>query len=667
MTHMRNRGCGRVLLLTAALLPLAPVRGLAQGLMPEQVVRVDAVSSVAMSPDGKHLAYTVTAARDSAEQRGLAHSELYTVEAAGDHPNAIVRRPDYAAHPVWSPDGAQLAFIGQLGGAAVRQVYAVPRSGGEPRALTRSATSVSAFEWLPDGGIVYIASGAADPEIAERQARGHDQIVESERLRPAGLWIQRATGDATRLVPARLNVVNVTVTADGATVAFQATEQLGADAELMYRKLYVVPAAGGEPRVLTETSGKLGAMAWSPDGAHLALLAATSFNDPLPQSVFVVSATDGAKRNLTEGFEGSATSVTWLDAQNVAFVATHGTKTTLNRVLAAGGRIQRIAGGGAHIFQDVSFDAKRQTFAAAAHTSRHPAEIYVGNPRSGALQRLSHHNTWLTGVVLGQQETIEWRSSDGWRIEGVLIRPVGYAEGMRYPLAILPHGGPEGVSLDGWVTNPLYPAQVLAARGYVVLMPNYRGSGGRGVAFSKADHRDLGGREFDDVIAGIDHLVAQGLVDNDRVGISGTSYGGYFSAWAATRHSDRFKAAIPFAGLTNWLAFTYTTDIPVEMSVVHWDLPIFGNELLYWERSPVAHVGRANTPTLIGHGLADDRVHPEQSLELYNALKLKGVPVELVTYPREPHGLRERAHQLDYMYRITEWLDRWLKPGRPVS
>ena len=196
-----------------------------------------------------------------------------------------------------------------------------------------------------------------------------------------------------------------------------------------------------------------------------------------------------------------------------------------------------------------------------------------------------------------------------------------------------------------------------------MLMPNYRGSGGRGVEFSKADHRDLGGKEFEDVIAGIDHLAEQGLVDPERVGSSGTSYGGYFSAWAATRHSDRFKAAITFAGISNWSSFTGTTDIPYEMSIVHWDLWWFDNPLLNWERSPVAHVSESSAPTLVGHGLADERVHPEQSMEIHTALKIKGVPTGLVLYPREPHGLLEPAHQLDFMQRMLEWFGRYLLGG----
>jgi dipeptidyl aminopeptidase/acylaminoacyl peptidase len=174
-----------------------------------------------------------------------------------------------------------------------------------------------------------------------------------------------------------------------------------------------------------------------------------------------------------------------------------------------------------------------------ASTSSHPNEVHVGSVSGGTVERITHHNARLEDVQLADQETIEWTHPDGTTIEGVLLHPVDEQPGVRYPLAILPHGGPEGISRDGWTTSALYPAQVLAARGYAVLMPNYRGSAGRGVAFSKGDHRDLGGKEFEDVIAGIDFLAGRGLVDVERVGSSGTSYGGYFSAWAGTRHHDR--------------------------------------------------------------------------------------------------------------------------------
>ena len=151
------------------------------------------------------------------------------------------------------------------------------------------------------------------------------------------------------------------------------------------------------------------------------------------------------------------------------------------------------------------------------------------------------------------------------------------------------------------------------------------------------------------------------MVDPDRLGTGGWSYGGYLSAWAATRHSDRFKAAMVGAGISNWISFTGTTDIPIEMSVVHWDSWWFDEPQLHWDRSPLAHINKAQTPTLVIHGQKDDRVHPEQGLELYQALRIKGVDTRLVLYPRQPHGLKERAHRLDYMNRLVDWFNKYVK------
>lgn len=320
-----------------------------------------------------------------------------------------------------------------------------------------------------------------------------------------------------------------------------------------------------------------------------------------------------------------------------------------------------LAGGGLEIFRSVSFDASLQQFAASVHRRNHPSEVYIGQLPGPNWSRLTHHNPFLENISLGRQTTIEWSGPDGIIIQGVLTYPIGYVDGQVYPLAILPHGGPEGVSIDGWNTNPLYPTQVLASNGYVVLKPNYRGSGGRGSWFTMANHRDLAGKEFEDVIRGIDYLAYRGLADPKKVGISGTSYGGYFSAWAGTKHSNRFAAAITFAGLSNWISFIGTTDIPHEMSITHWDLWWFDNQGINRDRSPVSHIHNSNAPILVAHGLADERVHPEQSLQLYQFLKLNDVPTGLVLYPRQPHGLTERAHRIDFMERVVDWFDTHVK------
>jgi dipeptidyl aminopeptidase/acylaminoacyl peptidase len=646
---------------------LLVLAGAAQAqLSPEQVASLRTVSSVDLSPDGRNVAFTLTRPRAPEEDTtaGLrAFSEVWLAPVAGGAPRAVVQRPNSASGPAWSPDGATLGFVHRS------QVHTVPAAGGEPRAISNAPTAVLAFRWSLDGrSIAYTARVAEPAEVSERRRRGGDVVVASLRDSPVQLWVQPVTGgDARALTPANHTVRDFTWAPDSRTLAVQITETSDADADLMFRKLYVVTTDGGAPSVLVATEGKLGSMAWSPDGARLAYAGATSLNDPIAQSVFVVMPGSAAV-NLTPNYEGTVQWVGWQDARTVRFVAAEGTKSALNTVPASGGSVTRVLGRGAEIFSSASFSRDGATFAVSANTAQHPGEVFVSTTRERRLRRLTNHNDWLANVQLGRQETIEWTARDGWRIEGVLIHPVGAPQGSRAPLAILPHGGPEGITADGWGTNALYPAQLLAGAGYAVFMPNYRGSGGRGVAFSKADHRDLGGREFDDVLDGIAALHARGVADSARVGISGTSYGGYFSAWAGTRHSDRFRLAMPFAGISNWVSFTGTTDIPIEMSVVHWDLWPYDHPLLMWERSPVAYIAKAKTPMFIGSGLADERVHPEQMIQLHQALKLKGVPTDLVLYPREPHGLLERQHQLDYMRRILDAFDRYVKPAaRPAT
>ena len=419
---------------------------------------------------------------------------------------------------------------------------------------------------------------------------------------------------------------------------------------------------GSDIEVLMDSPKKKAAMSWSPDGSKLAVLAGKVYSDPLPQRIWVLQTDGSGNTDLTpENWEATVESINWMDNQTLSFTAVERSSSGFYSMRMDQGSPRLLAGGDEHIFRNTSTDSRNRMFAASVNTTSHPGEVYIVDLRRGLFDRITHHNDWLADRELGEQSSITWSGADDLEIEGILVKPVGYQEGLRYPLVILPHGGPEGISMNGWNTRALYPVQVLANEGYVVFKPNYRGSGGRGTAFASANHRDLGGKEFDDVLFGIDHLEELGLIDSEKVGISGTSYGGYFSAWAATRFSDRFAAGITFAGLSNWISFMGTTDIPHEMSVVHWDLYWFDNPGQNWERSPVAWLNHANTPLLVAHGLADDRVHPEQSIQLYQFLDMLEIPTGLVLYPRQPHGLTERAHQLDFMNRVIDWFDAYVK------
>ncbi len=518
---------------SSALLLFIAAGGLSAQLTPEQVTSLQNVTSVAISPDGRWVAYTLAQPRAQEEDTlaGLrGYSELWVVPAAGGSPKAIVQRPSSGGAAVWSPAG-ELGFSvrGQLHTVSSQCFTAATPC--EPRAVAGLPPGIASARWSPDGQwIAYLLTVPEDPAVVAARRRGQDVIVATEVNHPLRLWVRRAAGgDPIALTPATHTAKDYTWAPDSRTLAVQTTEKSDADQDQMYRRIWRVTTDGGEPQLLTRTSGKLGTMAWSPDGSRLAFLGAVSFNDPLAQSVFVATP-GGATVNVTPNYEGSALWLEWQDARTVRFVAAEGTKTALNTVPAAGGAITRVVGRGAEIFTSASFARDGATFAVPASTARHPNEVHVGNTRDRRLTRVTNHNAFLASVRLGAQETVTWTARDGWTIEGVLVRPLGVAAGSRPPLAILPHGGPEGISSDGWVTNSLYPVQVLAGAGYAVFLPNYRGSGGRGVAFSKGDHRDLGGREFDDVLDGITHLHATGAADSARVGISGTSYGGFFSA-----------------------------------------------------------------------------------------------------------------------------------------
>ena len=667
-----NRPASLALILVALAAPAA-----AQ-LTPEQVTSLQSVTSVAISPDARWVAYTLSQPRAPEEDTlagQRAHSELWVVSAQGGAPKIIVQRPTSASAPAFTPSGD----LSYLSAGQVRLVAVACFTGGscDARAVTAAPSSVSAYAWSRDGSMIaYTARVPDDPAAVERRRRGSDVNVASEQNHPVRLWVRSATGgDARALTPETQTARDFAWSRNGRFIAVQIADRSDADQDLMRRRIMIVPSDGSAaPRLLTRTVGKLGPMVWGFGDRVLAFLGATSLNDPLAQSIFVAPVTDGQSTaiNVTLNYEGSVLWIDWLNASTMIVVAAEGTKTVMQLVAALdkptqtkiiAGEMGPIVGGGAEVFQTASFSRDGMAFAVPANTATHPGEVFVGSVPNRQMRRVTNHNAFLANVQLGRQRTVEYTSRDGWKIQGVLVQPVGVQQGTRAPLAVLPHGGPEGITFDGWSTNALYPAQVLAGAGYAVFMPNYRGSGGRGVTFSKGDHRDLGGREFDDVLDGITYLHDQSIADSSRVGISGTSYGGYFSAWAGTKHSERFRLAMPFAGISNWMAFTGTTDIPEEMALVHWDLWPYEHPMLMWERSPLAHIGNARTPMVIGQGLVDERVHPEQMLELYSALKLKGVPADMVTYPREPHGLLERQHQLDYMRRVLENFNRYVKPG----
>jgi dipeptidyl aminopeptidase/acylaminoacyl peptidase len=302
----------------------------------------------------------------------------------------------------------------------------------------------------------------------------------------------------------------------------------------------------------------------------------------------------------------------------------------------------------------------------AGHTSAHPAELMMFDLKKNEVERLTNHNPLLDEKRLARQEKISWEARDGMRIDGVLMYPLDFEEGRQYPMITYIHGGPEAAMQNGWISGYSHWGQFAAAKGFFVFYPNYRASSGRGVDFTMAGFADLLGTEYEDVLDGIDHIISLGYVDPSRVGMGGGSYGGYFSAWSATRYTERFAAAVVFVGVTNQISKRKTTDIPWEDYYVHWGFWTHEDYKKVWDASPVQYAHQSRTPTLILHGDRDPRIPVSQGLELYRALKLHSeAPVRFVVYPGEGHGNARNTNRYDYLLRTLKWFEYYLiaNPG----
>jgi dipeptidyl aminopeptidase/acylaminoacyl peptidase len=624
-------------------------------------------TDVALSPDGREVLYRLEHPGGLQEPRRADLGELWRVPAAGGLPRQLAKTGFDARQPRWSAAGERIAWIARQSPSSPPQAWVATDTGANPTVLTSEAGGVQALEWSPDGTrIAYTAWDAATPDETRAANEGRDWIVVDAPPKQLRLYVLDMRTRTARLATrAELTVHHFAWSPDGSRLVIGAAPRPGADDRALRVRPYIVDGAGGEPRAIAEIVGRVTDPCWSADGKWIAWLGSTSIADPWAGSVFVVSATGGAPRNLTHGFQGTATSLQAQPGSADAFVfrAEERQATTLRSVSASSGELKLLSAPTQILWGAPSFSREGGTFAIAANARTHPNEVFVGHPvQPHELQRVTDSNPALARVRLGSQEVTRWRSRDGLEIEGVLIRPVDHVPGQRYPVILHVHGGSESVVLDGWHGSYNNWGQLLAARGYAVLYPNYRGSRGRGVEFVMGNRRDVMGREWEDIESGLDHLIGLGLADGARAGIYGFSWGGYAAGWGATYASRRFGAAVGGAGIYNWISEAGTNDTRMHEQLAHWDAPLYEHFLLYLERSPLYHVRRASTPMLLLHGERDESCPLGQAIELHTALKWQGVPVELVIYPREGHGMDELPHRLDFAARGLDWFDRYLAP-----
>jgi dipeptidyl aminopeptidase/acylaminoacyl peptidase len=667
------------LLLTLAVTPLsAQQAATSAGWTPEEQMKVKGVGAPRVSPDGKRVLFTINEPVMTADRSEFV-TQIWMANADGSNATQYTFNDRSSVNPRWSPDGRSFAFTSSrpVGTAPARsQLFILRTDGGEAEQITELKGGAGSYIWSPDGKSIAVAVTDPQSEQEEKNARARDDArVVDANVRMTHLWVVPIAKDETgKRVPKQITKGTgfaslwLDWSPDGKTILFSHTSTPLAD-HWTSSDISTVDVSTGETKPLVNTRASETQPYYSRDGKWIAYSAS---DDPptwgFTSWVTVVPATGGTPRRLAATFDEQPTIHGWSSDGKAIYVSeTNRTVTQLVAIPVDGGapRVlnpQETGSFGATVNETgTMFGLSWQTWNKAPEAFVTPVDRWVPT-------QVSRANATAPAHALGRTEVVRWKSKDGMEIEGLLTYPVGYERGKRYPMILIIHGGPAGVFTQSFIgARGVYPTATYATQGWAVLRSNIRGSSGYGKKFRYANYKDWGGMDYQDLMAGVDHVIALGVADPDRLAVSGWSYGGYMSSWIITQ-TKRFKAASIGAPVTNLMSFNGTADIPSFVP------DYFGGEYwqnldLYAKRSAMFNIKGATTPSLIQHGEQDLRVPISQGYELYNALKRQGVPVKMVIYPRQPHGLNEPRHVLDAGKRNVEWFTQYLKPqeSRAVS
>lgn len=651
----------------------------------EDLLDLPVLNEPQISPDGSRVVVTVTTVdRDANSYR--THLWVVPVDEGSSWQLTAAQARDTG--PRWSPDGSRVAFVSDRDGQ--RQIWLIPVHGGEARRLTSGTLSPSDLAWSPDGRwIAFVGK----PEAASRD--GSDVRVIT-RLRykhdGEGFWdgrwkqvfvVPASGGPARQVTWGECDHLAPAWSPDGAFLAYVTNPDPDADLTNV-TDVWVLPVSGGAPRRLTRGLGPVQAPVWSPDGTRVAYVGhdnacwgATNWG------VWTVPVEGGEPRCLTRDSDVSvghhllsdlrahppAGAVVWRpDGTRLYFMAAQGGNTQVASVSVDGGPV-RWETEGEHELIGFSMDRGARRIACVEADPVTPGEVAVAEVGDGPvpLRRVTDFaGPLLRALTLSRPMRVQFSSVDGWRVEGWAMKPVGAVEGTRSPTVLEIHGGPHAA----YGNTFFHEFQLLAAHGYGVLYMNPRGSQGYGQAFAAATRHDWGGKDYEDLMRGVDHALAMfPWIDPDRLGVAGGSYGGFMTNWIVG-HTDRFRAAVTMRSISNAYSQWGTSDLAYmkgfwEYPGDPWEAPQF-----YLERSPITYVHRVRTPVLILHGEEDLRCPIEQAEQLFVALKKCGVPTLFVRFPRESHDLSRAGqprHRVERLRHILAWFAAYLAPPMPSA
>jgi dipeptidyl aminopeptidase/acylaminoacyl peptidase len=622
------------------------------------------VPPIALSPDGHRVAYSVVT---EDPERNSTVVQIWLADAQSGGTSQFTRGERSCTSPQWSPDGQWLTFLsGRVGERD--QLFAIRPSGGEALQLTNSETGVGSYAWSRDGKqIAFLASEPPSPAAKERKERLGEFEVFHREYDHTHLWtldvreaMEQPVAGRQRTRGKDYSVQTFAWSPSGRAIAFSATVNPDATRDDT-EDLYTLALEDDTVRKLVSQPGPDSNPKWSPDGTQVAFSSAMRRPDfaTANRRVALVPAAGGAPQSLTDRFDESPELVDW-NPSGLFFWSLQRTTAHLFRLDPKTESAVRVTTPDGLISWAYSFssDGRRTAFLAGSADSL--PELYVTDLEGFAPRKLTDMTIETKDLILGTREVISWKSKDGVRIEGVLIKPSHFDPEKKYPLLCVIHAGPDGEDFPVLLLGDtyVYPVDVWVARGALVLKVNYRGSVGYGEKFRQLNFRNLGVGDAWDVLSGVDHLVGQGWVDPARIGCMGWSQGGYISAFLTTT-SDRFAAVSVGAGISNWQTYYYNTDITPFTVRYLGKNPIEDPEI-YRKTSPMTFIGQAKTPTLIQHGENDRRVPIANAYELRQGLEDRKVPVEMIVYKGSQHIIGEPRKKRAAMQHNLAWFNHYL-------
>jgi dipeptidyl aminopeptidase/acylaminoacyl peptidase len=629
------------------ILPLAlvgsPAGASDKGRVPtiDDLLSIKSVGGVAISPDGKRVAYTL---RQTDFKADAFIDHIWIADPVSGRQYQLTRGEKSTGNMAWSPDSQWLAFASNRAGDK-DQIFAIPPDGGEAVQLTKVETGVNNFDWSPDGKTIAFTASPSKKEVTKdrKEHLGDFEVVRkeynyhhvwtidvAEALKSPQTGKQHTKGQ-------EYSVGRFSWSPDASKIAFDASINpdliQGGTADI-----YVLNLGDDAVSKIVTQPGPDGNPHWSPDGKQIAFRSAMGKLDFFHSNarIAVVPATGGDLRSVTDEFDESPSLIDW-KPDGIYFSGSQKTASHLFRVNPGIAKITRITGPDSLMAGEFSLthDARRMAYASGSPTSL--GEVFLTDVSDFAPRKLTDMTEQTRPFTLGRSEVISWPGQDGTTIEGVLTKPADLDPSKKRPLLCIIHGGPTGIDRPRLLASGYYPADIWTARGALVLRVNYLGSAGYGEKFRQLNVRNLGVGDAWDVLSGVDHLIKLGYVDPSKVGCMGWSQGGYISAFL-TASSDRFAAVSVGAGISDWATYYYNTDItPFTIQYLGKD-PV-ADPTIYEKTSPMSYIQKAKTPTLIQHGENDRRVPIANAYELRQGLEDRGVKVEMVVYKGFGHGI----------------------------